>query len=396
MKIIEKSTILLPDIATDLYSYAVVACDQFTSNPEYWVEVERLAENRPSTAHIILPEIYLNTEQEKQRLRNLPELTRRYSERLLNRKIEGAIAVERTLADGSVRRGIVVCVDLECYEFNGNSAAILPTENTIVSRIPARCEARRLSVLECPHILMMLDDPKKDIIESLFKLDLPLLYTSKLQQGGGSIKGYELSNEELFSKLQKQIEKLYVGDGNHSLAAAKTLYEEIKSELGDNAINHPARYCLVEIVNLYSDALPVLPIHRVLLEVSQGELTKIAKEVLGEGKGELYIITPTGDIKLNYDEKKYSLEVLAADAVCELAANLNPNVHIDYIHGDDELRGLASKNAIGFLMPTPNKSQLIPYIEQNGVFPKKYFSLGHGEDKRYYLECRKIVTDKEV
>ncbi len=396
MKIIEKSTILLPDIATDLYSYAVVACDQFTSNPEYWDEVERLAENRPSTAHIILPEIYLNSEQEKQRLRNLSELTRRYSERLLNRKIDGAIAVERTLADGSIRRGIVVAVDLECYEFNGNSAAILPTENTIVSRIPARCEARRLSTLECPHILMLLDNPENSVIEPLFNLDLKLLYTTNLQQGGGSIKGYAVTDESAFSKLQKQITKLYVGDGNHSLAAAKTLYEEIKADLGEKATNHPARYCLVEIINLYSEALPVLPIHRVLFSASIEEVKEAANSVLGSGNGELNIITPEDDVILNYDETKYPLAVLAADAICETIVESKTDAHIDYIHGDDELRSLSADNAIGFLMPTPNKSELIPYIEQKGVFPKKYFSLGHGADKRYYLECRKIVTDKEV
>ncbi len=391
MKIIEKSTILLPDMGTDLYSYAVVACDQFTSNPEYWSEVERLAENKPSTAHIVLPEIYLNTEQEKHRLRNLSELSRRYSQRLLNRRIDGAIAVERTLADGAVRRGLVVSVDLDCYAFDGGKADILPTEKTILSRIPARCEARRLSALECPHIIMLLDNPGKDIIEPLFDLELPLLYTTRLQQGGGSIKGYELNNDDVFSDLQNKITRLYVGDGNHSLAAAKTLYEELKKELGEKeAAKHPARYCLVEIVNLYSEALPVLPIHRVLFSVSEADVMTYSGEVLGKGDGVLYMLTPSGDLELSYDENKYPLAVLAADAVCEAVAMHHNQSEIDYIHGDEELRELCT-NAIGFLMPTPDKSQLLPYIEKNGVFPKKYFSLGHGADKRYYLECRNII-----
>ncbi len=390
MKLIVKTTVLVPDLGTDLFSYAVVACDQFTSDPDYWREVEQLAENRPSTAHIILPEIYLNSEQEKLRLRNLPELTRRYSEVLLTRKIEGAIAVERTLADGSVRHGIVVAIDLERYEFNGNNADILPTENTIMSRIPARCEARRLSALECPHILMLLDDPDRQTIEPVFELDLPILYTTQLQQGGGSIKGYSITDTDLFSKLQKQIERLYVGDGNHSLAAAKTLYEEIKAERGEAAANHPARYCLVEIINLYSDALPVLPIHRILFNVSNHDVECIAKEILGSGGGSLTLVVAEDSFTFEYDEKKYPLAVLAADAICETAVERFKDAEIDYIHGDNELVEL-SKSGVGFLMPTPDKSTLISYIEKNGVFPKKYFSLGHGADKRYYLECRKII-----
>ncbi len=390
MKIINKTPILLPSDDVSLTRFAVVACDQFTSNKPYWNEVERLAESVPSSAHFILPEIYLHTEWEQHRLEQLPTVTKQYIRDVLTNVVNGAVAVERILSDGSVRQGLVVAIDLEQYAFDGSSANILPTENTIVSRIPARCEARRRSELECPHILMLLDDAEKGIIEPIFKQPLKKLYDFELQQNGGKIKGYAVTDDRMLEDIQVKITKLYVGDGNHSLAAAKTLYQEIKQQIGDAATDHPARYCLVEIVNLYSDALPVLPIHRILFNVNLEDFKKISNDVLGNGKGRISIYHRDGEHIIEYDENRYPLCVLATDVVCEEVIKKVDGATVDYIHGDDELREL-SKDGIGLLMPYPQKSELIPYIEKNGVFPKKYFSLGHGTDKRYYLECRRIT-----
>ncbi len=390
MSVIKKTKILLPNESVSLYNYAVVACDQFTSNAEYWDEVARLAEGVPSAAHYILPEIYLETRWEHERLEQLPSRTAEYLEEVLTRSVDGAIAVERKLADGSVRLGLVVAIDLEQYAFDGSQVAILPTENTIVSRIPARCEARRRSSLECPHILMLLDNAERDIIEPLFDLSLPLVYDTPLQQGGGSIKGFAVEDDATLELLSKAITKLYVGDGNHSLAAAKTLYEEKKQQLGDAAVDHPSRYCLVEIINLYSEALPVLPIHRVIFGVSEEQFMFTAKKILTPGDARLEVYIGDAARKIAYDSQEYSLAVLATDAVCEAVLMEYDGSSVDYIHGDEELKEFA-KQGVGLLMPYPKKSELIPYIEKNGVFPKKYFSLGHGPDKRYYLECRKIV-----
>ncbi len=391
MSIINSSSILLPNDEVSLFNYSVVACDQFTSDQNYWDEVARLADGVPSTAHFILPEIYLETRWEEERLEQLAQVTKSYIDNVLTNVTDGMIAVERTLQDGTVRQGLVAVIDLEEYAFDGSDVSILPTENTIVSRIPARCEARRRSVLECPHILMLLDNAEKNIVEPLFDRELLKIYDTKLQQGGGSIKGYAITDKEMIAQLQQKITRLYVGDGNHSLAAAKTLYEELTQQIGDRALEHPARYCLVEIVNLYSNALPVLPIHRVLFNIDKQKFLAVADKFFNGGDAHLSIYSGDGTISIGYDSSKYPLAVLAADAVCEAVINEYPDATVDYIHGDDELKAFA-KHSVGMLMPYPIKADLIPYIEKNGVFPKKYFSLGHGTDKRYYMECRKITV----
>ncbi len=397
MNLIEKQTILLPREGTDLHKFAVVACDQFTSNEEYWDEAKRLADGVPSTLDFIIPEIYLGSEYEESKLESLSSVTEKYLNEILTRKTCGFIAVERKLEDGSVRQGLVAAIDLEEYRFDGGDCKIRPTEQTVPERIPSRCEARRKSALECPHILMLLDDASCSVVENLFDDKGGILYEAELQQGGGSIKGYAITDEATIEKLKKSIDMLYVGDGNHSLAAAKTLYEEVKKELGEAAKDHPSRYCLAEIVNLYSPALPVLPIHRAVFDATEGEVVEAAAELFAEAESldnvgylEMSLSHRPNPIKVPYDTNRFPLAVMAADAVITELKKVNPDAKVDYIHGDEELAELVSEGAVGFAMPTPEKSELIPYILKNGVFPKKYFSLGHGNDKRYYMECRGI------
>ncbi len=394
MSLIEKSRILLPNGDVDLSAFAVVACDQFTSNADYWAKAEEIANGKPSALHFILPEIYLETSKEQKRLAELSEVTKSYLGDVLTTSVDGFVAVERTLHDGSVRQGLVAAIDLERYAFDGSPCDILPTERTVASRIPSRCEARRLSALECPHILMLLGDAACGVIEPLFPCKGELLYDTPLQQGGGSIKGYAITDNTTVEQLKSAVTKLYVGDGNHSLAAAKTLYEEIKTRLGATAQHHPARYCLAEIINLYSPALPVLPIHRAFFGCDAQHIETAAAKLFSGGDGELIIYGGEEKFVINYDEKKYPVTVLAADELFAEIQKAVPGAHVDYIHGDEELMELVREGAAGCMMPYPEKEKLIPYIEQNGVFPKKYFSLGHGADKRYYIECRNIIEER--
>ena len=412
------TNIMLPDFKkNDAHSWAVIACDQFTSQPEYWEKAREIVGNAPSTLDLMLPEVYLS-ESEK-RIPKINETMKEYAEKILVSHEDSMIYTERTQSDGTVRQGLVLAVDLECYDYRkGADSLIRATEATVVERIPPRVAIRRGACLELPHVMLLIDDPEKTVIEPLAKENLDnVAYDTELMLGGGSIKGYFLSKDiqsKVASALDnlttpESMEKRYgdgslspllfaVGDGNHSLASAKAAYEEIKEKLGaDAAIDHPARYALVEVVNIHSDALKFEPIYRVMFGVDPSDVFEKLSSYLDRLNGNAdaqnieYIFADTcGSLVAKNPVRQLTVGTLQ-DFIDEYIKS-TPSAEVDYIHGEAALKELASaKNSIGFLFDGMNKDQLFKTVIYDGALPRKTFSMGHAEDKRYYMECRKIT-----
>lgn len=407
--------VLLPKNC-DMTRWSVVACDQYTSEPEYWKEVENFVGNAPSTLKITLPEVYLNETDVKNRIDNIHnEMEKLVSENFFD-KTDSVIYVERTQADGKIRKGIVGAVDLEAYSYEkGSQTLIRATEGTVLERIPPRMKVRNGALLEAPHIMLLIDDPDFTAVEAITPDDDNKLYDFELMRSGGSIKGWKLNSAQQDSLLgalenlgEKTVfEKKYgitdknvllfaVGDGNHSLATAKACYEELKKSLSpEEAANHPARYALVEIVNLHSSALEFEPIHRVVFDVDEknffSELEKFYKITYSDTNGQtikfitadksgVFTITnPSANLAVG------SLQNFIDDYIKRFGGK------VDYIHGDDVVEKLAKQGNIGLLLPKPEKSQLFPTVILDGALPRKTFSMGHSYDKRFYLEARKIT-----
>lgn len=396
--------ILLPE-GCDMTRWSVVACDQYTSEPEYWEEVDSLVGGSPSALRLILPEIYLGREDTPAKIRDINRKIREYLNNGAFREYKNAmIYVERVQSDGKVRRGIVGAIDLEQYDYRaGSKSAVRATEATVVERIPPRLEIRKDAEIELPHIMILIDDPKMTVVEPLAEKPLEKLYDFPLMQGGGSIAGYLLREGEIaevdsaLAALQKNCEMLFaMGDGNHSLATAKEHYEKLKRENPDADLsNHPARYALCEIVNLHSEALEFEAIHRIvnvkdpekmLFEMSETlHLSGIKSEQSvtvhrGNKHRTLYILKPTSKLAVG------SVQNFLDDYLKRNGGT------IDYIHGADVLKRLAEVDgAAGFELEPMRKEDLFPAVVTDGALPRKTFSMGHAADKRYYLEARKIT-----
>lgn len=405
MSIFLPADIMLPRIS-HMEKWAVVACDQFTSQPEYWKRVRENVGEEPSTIHMIFPEAELETEG-KEMIGRINATMRAYvAEGLFDEYKDSYVYVERTLQNGSIRKGVVGAIDLENYDFGeGSVSSIRATEKTVVERIPPRMEIRRDAVLEMPHVLLFCNDDKKMLIESLEmrKDHLPKLYDFDLMEGGGHITGWLVQGGEAktFSQRVQQYEQMTgkesslimaVGDGNHSLATAKACYEELKQKYPEKDwSNHPARYALVELENIHDEAQEFEPIHRLVTQTNVEKLLGEFKKTSCSDEG-IPIVCYAKDceevIYLKQKPGQLAIGVLQKFLDDYLKDNVG---EIDYIHGDDVLRNLAQKeNAVGFLVPVIEKAQLFSGIECNGVLPRKTFSMGHAEEKRYYLECRKI------
>ena len=284
--------ILLTKDGINLNKWAVVACDQFTSEPEYWHEVEKYVGESPSTLKITLPEIYLESEDKSERIaKTVTEMKKYLDEETLEEKFEGFVLVDRKTKNAESRKGLVVALDLEKYEYmKGSKTLIRATEGTVESRIPPRLEIRKNALIELPHIMVLIDDPNKTVIEPLFEENLKKIYDIKLMMEGGQIRGWQISEEKLIEKIGDALEKLIsedgflfaMGDGNHSLATAKTHWNNIKNTLSESEKGtHPARFALVELVNVHDDGLEFEPIHRVLFGVDKEKLVNYLR---GEGK----------------------------------------------------------------------------------------------------------------
>lgn len=405
--------ILLPDFRIiDGKKWACVACDQYTSEPEYWERVERGVGKQPSALRLMLPEVRLDRAEELVPL--IHEKMKNYlAEGVLTEHKNCAVYLERIQSDGKLRRGLICAVDLEDYDFAAGSApAIRPTEKTVVERIPPRLAVRRGAPIEMSHVMLLIDD-EKDVILSRFAGREMDAYSFELAEGGGSVRAAFVRAEEFddinssLAVLARHAEKraqsnggspitVAVGDGNHSLATAKAAWEEIKTTMPPHeAQKHPARFALVEVCNLHEESLVFEPIYRVVDNTDTARLAADFKafassrngrfesqtfEVIAEGEKTTVII----------EHPEYSLPVASLQHFLDEWLGENEG-SIDYIHGKDTLCRLASKKkCVGFVFEGMSKSELFAAVEADGTLPRKTFSMGHAADKRYYIECRKI------
>ncbi len=409
--------ILIPK-KTDMTKWSVVACDQYTSEPEYWNEVTKIVGDAPSTLNLTLPEIYLEESDVNERIKRINEnMNKLLAEDFFNELEDSMIYLERTQSDGKVREGLMGIVDLEDYSYEvGSQTLIRATEKTVIERIPPRVKVRENAKLELPHIMILIDDEKKDIIESLKNkvTETDVVYDFDLMKNGGHIKGYKLNGEvinEINTKLENLADKDYfekkynvhdkgillfaMGDGNHSLATAKACYENLKKTMSkEEYLNNPARYALVELVNLHSSALEFEAINRVVFDVDSKklveELTKYYT-INEKGNGQKFeLVTSDGVKKLYIENPKSNIAVGSIQMFLDEYLKNNSG-KIDYIHGDDVTKELTLKgNNVGFIFKPMKKEELFRTVILDGALPRKTFSMGHSYDKRYYLEARKI------
>lgn len=426
-------TILLPREGTDLSKWAVIACDQYTSQPEYWAETDRTVGAAPSTLRLTLPEVYLEDEDVAGRTEEIHRTMRRYLEDGTLRALPaGVILTERWSGGSCPRRGIVLAVDLEAYEYTPGSASLIrPTEKTVVERIPPRLKVRQGASMELPHIMILIDDPDRQIIEPLFDQTdkLEKVYDTDLMQGGGHITGWFIPKGAQTDTIEAGLEALCdretfnrkygctdaqallpyaVGDGNHSMATAKAYWEEIKAGLSaEEQQNHPARYVLVEVVNIHDESLIIEPIHRVLFDVDAEDLlTGLTAFYQAQGcKSYVADTAPAGTDAhvfpfcaadksgvLVVEQPKWAIPIATMQTGLDAYLETHPSTRIDYIHGEDVVRTLGTKPGnLGFMLPDIAKNDLFRGVVFDGVLPRKTFSMGEAHEKRYYMEAKMIV-----
>lgn len=404
----KNADILIPK-NEDMHKWSVIACDQYTSEPEYWSTVNNIVGDSPSTLNLILPEIYLEEDDVSGRIDNIHSAMDKYiSDGIFTEYKNAMVYVERIQSNGILRQGIVGAIDLEKYDFSkGSTSQVRATEATVIERIPPRIKVRQGATLELPHIMILIDDPKNTVIEPLAGIDMQKIYDFEFMQNGGSIKGYLLDEQaqekinsalcNLAGDMNDDVLLFAMGDGNHSLATAKEFYEQLKkSNPEQDFSNHPARYALVEIVNLYSDALKFEAIHRLVYDIDCNklisELTTVLELSENNVSDQYIIMFHNGTEKKLYINKKSSnLSVGSLQNFLDSYIKTNGG-KIDYIHGADTARNLAEKhNGISFILPDMDKLQLFPTVIKDGALPRKTFSMGHAEDKRFYIEARKIT-----
>jgi len=418
--------ILLPGGDVRLEAWSVIACDQFSSEPEYWERVRSVADGKPSTLNMIIPEAYLEDIDEDSEIEAISRCMAEYLESGVLREIKDSfVYVERTLPDGRLRRGLVGIADLEEYEFAGGDAAILASEGTTLDRLPPRIRVREKASLELPHIIAFIADKAGTVIEPLSQKAnrLPLLYDFELMEGGGHLKGMRISGSDAHEVmaalralhgegLQTGASRrlMIMGDGNHSLAAAKTYWDDLKQGLSAaERESHPARRALLEVNNVYDPAISFEAIHRVIFDVDAGEFMDafgIAMQAASEkqaakdeGTGSEYALKL---LSLDIPHSTLNVQDIIVSASCigDMIAAVQEFIdeylsraggRLDYIHGTAAVENLAAgKGCVGIILPAMEKSEFFDTVASRGVFPRKAFSVGHARDKRYYMECRKI------
>lgn len=398
MRVFTPADILLQRV-DDMTKWSCIACDQFTAEPEYWREAERIVGSEPSTLRLMLPEAWLGVRDSAAETRKIYAAMKDYVNRGIFRTVEDSfVYVERTLPSGAVRRGLVGKLDLECYDWApGSATPVRATEGTVESRLPARVEVRRGATLEMPHIMVFIDDPENAVIPSAAGGEA--LYDFELMLGGGHIRGSRVTGEAA-ERLTAALEapegsvRFAMGDGNHSLAAAKRCWEQIKRNLPESELEtYPARYALAEIVNIHDEAVTFEPIHRVLLETVPRGFIEEAAARLPRGKGQaVTLLAGRREMEIETGMPLGALVALVDELLGDWRREHGGEP--DYIHGDEEARALGGKpSSVGVLLPRLEKAELFPYITEHGPYPKKSFSIGHARDKRYYLECRAIVPE---
>lgn len=416
-RIFDRADLLLPN-GCDMTKWSVVACDQFSSQPEYWAELEAQCAGVPSTLHLMLPEAYLAERDQFAEAKKINAEMENYLSAGVFREVKNSyIYLERTLRSGIVRRGLMGVLDLDAYDYSPDSVSpIRATEGTVEDRLPPRVRVREGAALEMPHIMVFIDDPKDTVMHGLTaeKEALTPLYDFDLSANGGHIRGWQVSGAAaertelamdaladpamLREKYGGAAPAVFaMGDGNHSLATAKKCWETIRATLSEaERETHPARYSLVEIVNIHDDAITFEPIHKVLFETDPAEFLEAAASALGALSGAadtqhtMRLLTAAGERCVTVRGMTLGQIIGAAEEFCQryLAAH---GGKIDYIHNDDTAIGMGTRpDGAAILLPKMEKGELFPSIVRSGPFPKKSFSIGHAEDKRYYLECRRI------
>lgn len=418
--------ILLPSREIPLEQWGCVACDQFTSDRSYWEKAAALVADGPSALQIVLPEVYLTSADLARRIDRIHKTMNQYAQSVLTRSVDGFIYVERTEQSGRIRQGLVGRVDLEAYSYQrGRLPEVRPSENTVEERLPPRLAVRRGACLESPHVMMLADDPEQTLIEPIAarKDSLRKVYEGELMLGGGHIAGWAVEEPALIEQIvsaldalgsQEAFDRKYpavrgskpltlaVGDGNHSLATAKAYWEELKKTLPpEQQKTHPARWCLAEVCNIHSEAIEIEPVHRVLynatlesvlLSLATWSSENMAGLCFGAGSEQHFrLVSPRDESELSFETPTAPLTVGTVDEFIEYHLEHHPECSVDYVHDEPAVRALCKEGAVGLLMPPFEKSDLFKGVVMGGVLPRKTFSMGHAEEKRYYIECRCIV-----
>ena len=432
-------SILFPKKGTDLSKWAVVACDQYTSEPEYWQRAANYVADAPSTLNIVFPEVFLEEadDSKQTRIEEINKLQKQYvDDGTLEELPEGFMLVDRKTSQADSRKGLVVALDLEHYDYNkGSKTLIRATEGTIVDRLPPRIKIREKSPIELPHIMVLIDDPSKSVIEPLFNKNAEKICDIELMENSGHLNLYHINDETTINEVAENLSKLAdpetfnnkyqtkdsgvllfaMGDGNHSLATAKAIWEKLKESGAE--MDHPARFALVELVNVHDDGLTFEPIHRVLFNTDENkinesmdsfyknqgsELNLVSFKNFGDAKQALenspkdshqfISVSKNGVNLVSVKNPKLTLEAGTLQDFLDTYLNENNDVTIDYIHGEEVLNNLGIEdNNIGFYLPGMSKHDLFKTVIFDGALPRKTFSMGEADEKRFYLECRKII-----
>jgi uncharacterized protein (DUF1015 family) len=432
--------ILLPQAGLDLSRWAVIACDQFTSEPEYWQKVGEFVGRAPSTLNLIYPEVYLGEKNPEERIRRIRESMDRYIREGVFEEREGFVYVERQVAR-KTRKGILVCLDLEHYDYRkGATSLVRATEGTILERIPPRVRIREGAPIELPHIMVLIDDPENTVIGPLTtnKRKLEKLYDFELMMGSGRVAGYRVRPDGLENRIISSLKALAkpeafakkyglkkgtpillfaMGDGNHSLATAKAIWEKTKENASarNQIMDSRLRHAMVELVNLHDDALGFEPIHRVLFEIPapRNLSEEIARFYAGKCRTEsiksleemkaavdsqkgpghkIGFITAQGFGLVEVEGSGSNLPVGTLQTFLDVFLKEKGAAGIDYVHGTEPVVSVGKKPGnMGFYLPAMRKQDLFKTVILDGALPRKTFSMGEAWEKRFYLEARRLT-----
>jgi len=406
--------ILLPKKEISLEKWSVIACDQFTSEKDYWERCKTNAGGAPSTLNLILPECYLNEVDREQKTKEINQTMKDYRSSVLQPVGQGVMRIDRSTSWVKSRKGLVLALDLDAYEFQkGTKSLVRPTEATVVDRLPARIAVRREAVLDLPHILVLMDDKDNIVMEAAEKAAARNMYDFDLMEEGGHIRGEIIEEEQDLSALADAFETLNeqssflfaIGDGNHSLASAKEIWRKMKES---GVTDHPARYALVELENIHDPGMLFHPIHRILFEVDVPALLKDMESALNAQVGTAAnldeirrVVESDGNSFGCFDGTEYRILTIKVASDRLLAEEFhdfldpwvekNPCKEVDYIHGDESFKELSSPDGnVGFYLPSIDKNRFFDLVDKKGSLPRKTFSIGEAQEKRYYLESRSL------
>lgn len=436
--------ILLPKSGTDMQYWSVIACDQYTSDRGYWQRIEQKTAGKISTLNLIFPEVNLEDDDCQERITNINAAMDHYlANDSLVEQPPCFILLDRKTSEVESRKGLMVALDLEQYDYNkGAKSLIRATEGTILDRLPPRIKVRQNAPIELPHIMVLIDDPKRTVIEPLFDQQLDTIYDFELMENGGHLTGYRVDQPELITQITAALEALAdkqsyqekynvdedvmlyaMGDGNHSFATAKAIWQQLKEDVAvgkielsqDQLMAHPSRFALVELVNVHDVGLEFEAIHRVMFSIDEdnfltemknyfsqqnmafsftayNSLTEAEKNLSITDKQHAFPCTIAGKFGVCcIDKPKYTLVVATLQDFLDHYLEKHSSSRIDYIHGDQSVTDLgAQKNCAGFYLPAISKHDLFKTIILDGALPRKTFSMGEADEKRFYLECRRI------